>query len=617
MKTFLILSALLQCLSLVGATSNGIVVDRLVSRNYYEDVGLVKRGSGFANGGSTSNSGKDGSGRLKNKNNFEISFYHVNDVHAHLDQFRPSGSSCTDPSRGCVGGYPRIKSVIEQHRPPKKHSLFLNAGDEFQGTLFYTLYKGAAISSVLNQLGFDAMTLGNHEFDDGDDLLASFVANLTFPVITANIHTNNRKLARGLVPYKVFNKGKYRGMDLAIVAVTTETTKTISRPGEGTTFEDPVAAVKRTVQYIKRFHRDVKRIVALTHIGYSQDIRLAQETTDISLIVGGHSHTLLADNTTVPAAKGPYPTIVKNKKGEEVFVVTSYRWGEYLGYIDLEFDSRGRVVRYEGAPIHLTNTDNATKAEDPTLKAEVQEWAKGFEVYGRQIVGFTELPLDQTICLASECTLGDLTGDAIAAFAPSNTSSPINNGSSTTPGSGAIFAGAIMNGGGIRASIDGPANISLQQVLEVYPFGNTIVELPFTSTQLWNTFESIVSKSNVEDPSIPVTSFVQVSSSIRLTYDPNAAVGSRLKSLTVANGAEEVTKDGAKTYTVATIDYLAAGGDGFWPPRDPASYVTLDTLDQVFVNHFRGLGALQGRDVGSVRVELDGRISTTTMYPVL
>jgi 5'-nucleotidase len=173
--------------------------------------------------------------------------------------------------------------------------LFLNAGDEFQGTLFYTLYKGAAISSVLNQLGFDAMTLGNHEFDDGDDLLASFILNLTFPVISANIHTNNRKLSRGLVPYKIFNKGKYRGIDLAIVAVTTETTKTISRPGEGTTFEDPVAAVKRTVQYIKRFHRDVKRIVALTHIGYDQDIRLAQETTDISLIVGGHSHTLLGE----------------------------------------------------------------------------------------------------------------------------------------------------------------------------------------------------------------------------------------------------------------------------------------------------------------------------------
>lgn len=141
------------------------------------------------------------------------------------------------------------------------------------------------------------MTLGNHEFDDGDDLLATFISNLTFPVISANIHSTNQKLARGIVPYRLFNRGKYRGMDLAVVAVTTETTKTISRPGEGTTFEDPVAAVKRTVQYIKKFHRDVKRIVALTHIGYDQDIRLAQETTDISLIVGGHSHTLLGEST--------------------------------------------------------------------------------------------------------------------------------------------------------------------------------------------------------------------------------------------------------------------------------------------------------------------------------
>jgi 5'-nucleotidase len=107
------------------------------------------------------------------------------------------------------------------------------------------------------------------------------------------VHSTNRKLQRNIAPYKVFSAGKYRGFDLAIVAVTTETTKSISNPGEGTTFEDPVAAVKRTVAYIKRHHRNVKRFVALTHIGYSQDIALAQESTDISLIIGGHSHTLL------------------------------------------------------------------------------------------------------------------------------------------------------------------------------------------------------------------------------------------------------------------------------------------------------------------------------------
>src|SRR5689334_2026655 len=93
-------------------------------------------------------------------NNFNISFYHINDVHAHLDEFSSSGTDCTNPARGCYGGYARVKHVIDRDRPGINNSLFLNAGDEFQGTLFYTYSKGEKIAETLNQLGFDAMTLG-------------------------------------------------------------------------------------------------------------------------------------------------------------------------------------------------------------------------------------------------------------------------------------------------------------------------------------------------------------------------------------------------------------------------------------------------------------------------
>jgi 5'-nucleotidase len=319
---------------------------------------------------------------------------------------------------------------------------------------------------------------------------------------------------------------------------------------------------------------------------------------------------LLADNTTA-GAQGPYPTIVKNKKGEEVFVVTSYRWGEYLSYIDLEFDSRGRVVRYEGAPIHLENTNNATKAEDAKLKAEVQNWAKGFEPFTKQVVGHTTLLLDQATCQLGECTLGDLTGDVIAGMSPSNTTSPFTS-NTTAPANGEIFAGGIMNAGGIRSAIDA-GDITMRQVLETFPFGNALVELKFSSSDLWNVFESIVSKSSVFNPGTAVTSFAQVSSSIRFTYDASGPVGSRLVSLTVANG-EAVNKDESKTYIIATIDFLATGGDGFWPAFSPSEFVTLDTLDQAFVNYLKGLGGLQGTADGlaNLSIELDGRIATVT-----
>ncbi|TFK24617.1 5'-nucleotidase [Coprinopsis marcescibilis] len=614
MKTFATLPslALVLCLGLstfANAEPNAVVVDHLVSRHYYGEPTpslfkrtldsisgrLWKRGSGFANGGSLTNSGKDERGRPRNRRNYELSFYHLNDVHAHLNEFRPSGSSCPDPSRGCIGGYPRIKALMDELRPTKGNSLFLNAGDEFQGTLFYTLYKGEAISSVLNQLGFDALTLGNHEFDDGDDLLAGFLANLTFPTISSNINTNNRKLARQLVPYKIWPEH-----GLAILAVTTETTKTISNPGEATTFENPVDAAKRTVRFLNRNHPHIKRIVALTHIGYAQDIELAKQTTGISLIIGGHSHTLLGDNATIPNAQGAYPTIVTNSIGEEVFVVTSYRWGEYLGYIDVEYDHSGHIVRYSGAPIHLNNSSPATLPEDPKLKTEVLKWQEGFEAFARTVVGFTELPLDQASCQAGECTLGDLTGDALAAISVSNATSPIGN--HTAPPADLTFAGAIMNAGGIRAAIDGPGNVTLQNVLETFPFGNSAVELTFTGSQLWRIFEGIASKVNL-DTQARIPSFVQVSSSIRLRVDANRPVGERLLSLSVANGEVIDGENGGnseKRYIISTVDYLATGGDSFWVARTPAEFDTLGTVDEVLIAYLRA--------VGTVRYEIDGRI---------
>lgn len=463
-----------------------------------------------------------------------------------------------------------------------------------KGTLFYTLYKGEATASILNKLGFDAFTLGNHEFDDGDDVLANFLANLTVPTISANVHTTNKKLAKHLTPFKIWPKHR-----LAILAVTTAATKTISRPGAGTTFEDPVEAAKRTVKYIKRYHPLINKIVALTHIGYENDIKLAQQTTDISLIVGGHSHTLLADNGTVPNAQGPYPTIIDNAAGEEVFVVTSYRWGEYLGYIDVEFDWKGRIVRYEGAPIHLNNTAEATKAEDPALKAEVKKWAEGFAPFGQTVVGYTETLLEQSTCQSRECNLGDLIADSLAALSPSNTTSPIGN--HTDPSTEGTFAGAIMNGGGIRAAIDGPGNITLQQILETFPFGNAATELTFTGRELWRIFEGIASDVNLDSQS-PITSFVQVSSSIRLVIDNAQPSGSKLVSLSVANGEVIGGPDGEnseKLYAIATVDYLAAGGDSFWLPK--TSFVTLSTLDEIIIAYLRA--------VERVNVVLDGRIS--------
>ncbi|KAJ8110179.1 hypothetical protein ONZ43_g5942 [Nemania bipapillata] len=330
--------------------------------------------------------------------NYNISFYHINDVHAHLDQFSSSGTDCTRPERGCYGGYARVKTVLDETRPDHPDSLVLNVGDEFQGTLFYTFYGGEKIAETLNQIGFDAMTLGNHEWDGGDDKLGDFLKNLTFPIVSANVFSDNEKLNSTIKPYHIFEE-----YGMAIIGVTTETVPSISSPGKGTKFTDVVTAVQDSIDEIKRT-TNITRIAAITHIGYEGDKRLARETTGLQLIMGGHSHTLLGD---MEGAEGPYPTLETNKDGDEVFIVTAYRWGEYLGYIDVTYDAEGKILAYHGAPIHLTNT---TK-QDEGLQAQVKAWRVPFEEFAAEVVGESSIVLDQSTCQEKECALGDLISD--------------------------------------------------------------------------------------------------------------------------------------------------------------------------------------------------------------
>jgi 2',3'-cyclic-nucleotide 2'-phosphodiesterase (5'-nucleotidase family) len=409
------------------------------------------------------------------------------------------------------------------------------------------------------------MTLGNHEFDDGDDLLADFLANLTFPIVSSNIHTKNAHLAEKLIPFTVFPN-----YNLALLALTTETTANISSPSNLTTFEDPITAAQSTVDTIKERYPHINRIIALTHIGYAQDIRLAQNTKGISLIVGGHSHTLLGNMT---GAAGPYPTITRNLDGEDVYIVTSYRWGEYLGYIDVEFDPHGRIVSYEGAPIHITNSTE----EEPGLKSQLKAWEKSFEKYANTVIGYTSTDLTQADCQQVECNLGDLTADALEAYRPG----PV---------------GAIMNAGGIRIQIDA-GNITLQDVLDCFPFGNGYVELDFTGAQLWDIFEGVVSRVSVYNGQA-VTSFAQVSKNIRFSYNPSNRVGNRLISLAIAGQPVLLSQ----TYRIATIDFLAGGGDNLWPAR--GDFAVLENMDEIWSDYVR--------ERSPVDYQLDGRISMTT-----
>lgn len=327
--------------------------------------------------------------------NYNISFYHFNDIHAHLDEFSAAGTDCEQPEKGCYGGYPRLRSAIQESRPSHKDSLLLSVGDEFQGTMFFSYYEGAwKISEAMNMMGFDAMTLGNHEFDRGDEHLGQFMNNITFPVISANVFSDDPVVNTTLKRWQYFPQ-----YDLALIGVTTDSTPGTSSPDANTTFTDPIRAVQDTIDLI-RSTTNITRIAALTHIGYEEDQRLARETTGLYLIMGGHSHTLLGNMT---GAEGKYPTIVENKEKREVFIVTAHRWGDYLGYIDVTYDPEGRILAYHGGPIPI----NSTTEKDPEMQAAVMEWRAPFDEFAKEVVGTTDIVLDQTTCQTKECLLGN------------------------------------------------------------------------------------------------------------------------------------------------------------------------------------------------------------------
>lgn len=480
---------------------------------------------------------------------------HINDVHAHLDEFSSSGTDCTRPERGCFGGIARIKTVLDELRADHPDNLVINAGDEFQGTLFYSFYGPEKVAESVNLLEYDIMTLGNHEWDGGDEELGLFLNNLTFPVVSANVESEYENLKDNIKKYHIFEE-----YGVAVIGATTETTPGISSVGELTTFLDPIPEIQRVVYEIRNT-TDITRIIALTHLGYDVDKRLAAETEGLSLIIGGHSHTPLGP---MPNPLGDYPTIVNNVNGDEVFIVTAYRWGEYLGYIDMTWDADGKPLAYNGAPAHLTNTT----AQDAEVQALVDAWRGPFEEFAAEVIGVTENELDQTTCQQGDCLLGQVMADAMLEYR-------LNQ----TVGLPARPDFAFINAGGVRATIDA-GEITRGEVLTSFPFGNAIVELTLTGAQLWDILEGAVSRIN-QNNGRPITSWFQISDNIEILYNPDRQPGEILRRVTI--GGELIEED--RQYRVVTLDFLAGGGDNFFTPtRD---FVILDTQDEVLVGYIR------------------------------
>jgi 5'-nucleotidase len=473
------------------------------------------------------------------RGDYTLIVLHTNDVHGRVDQFDSRGNICDDDERAeneCFGGAARIKTVADQLRDEGSNVLLLDGGDQFQGTLFYTQYKGAAAQEMMNTLGYQAMTVGNHEFDDGPDTLGRFVEGLDFPVLSANIDASAEPALAGKIqPYAIIDVD---GEKIGVVGYTTVDTAILASPGPNVKFNDIEASVQAAVDELTA--QGVNKIIAVSHAGFGKDREVAAAVTGLDVIVAGHTNTFLSN--TDEDAEGPYPVVITAPDGNPVLLVSDFTWGKYLGRLDVDFDNNGVATSYSGDPILL----DSSVAQDPEVQARVDALAAPLAELTAKVIGTAAVDLDgdRSNCRFAECTMGNLITDAIL-WKTQNEGTQI----------------AFQNGGGIRASI--PAGeVTVGDVLTVLPFGNLISTFELTGAEVVEALENGVSRA--ENPENEGTGrFAQVGG-VRYSWDPNQPVGSRIVAVEVrqTDGSYSPIELGT-TYKVAANDFNRGGGDDY------------------------------------------------------
>lgn len=468
---------------------------------------------------------------------YTLTILHINDWHSRIESNNKFESTCSAEDEGkgeCIGGAARLVTAIGERR--KAHEgqnvLLLNGGDNFQGSLFYTTFKGKAEGEFLNLMKFDAMTVGNHEFDDGEDALVPFLEMVEFPVLSANVTPNAQsKVGDKIKPSIVLEVG---GQKIGIIGAVTTDTPDIASPGPNIAIEDDIAKITAEVEKLKA--AGVNKIIALTHVGYVRDKEAIAKIPGIDVVVGGHSHSLLSN--TDAKAEGPYPTMVDNPDGYKVPVTQAASYSKYLGEFSVTFDDNGVVKEAKGDPIFL---DKSIKPDEAVL-ARIKEMGAPIEELKNKEVAETTAPIDgsRESCRTRECEMGNLVTDAIL---------------DRVKGQGVTIV--VQNGGGLRASID-QGVVTMGEVLTVLPFQNTLATFQLSGKDIVASLEHGVSA--VEEGKGQFPQVAGLKYSFDKTVAPN---GGRVKEVQVKEGDAWVPIDPEKLYLVGTNNFTRRGGDGY------------------------------------------------------
>jgi len=512
------------------------------------------------------------------ENDFRLHILHVNDTHSHVEPFELELMINSQATYAYVGGYAKLAAFFKEKEALDPNTLVLHAGDMIQGTLYYNLFGGIVSVEAFNTMHLDAMTLGNHAFDRGaDNLRDNFLAKVDFPVLGANIEVSDTqpRLQTMIKPYVVKDLETKR---VAVVGLTVDSSN-LSSPGPTIAFADVIDTAQKEVEDLEA--KGINKIIFLTHIGYDKDQLLAQTVQGIDLIVGGHSHTLVGDFSNVGlTSAGSYPTVIKDNE-RQTLVVTAWKWEAVVGDIDLFFDEEGKVINYVTHPVMLLGDEflrrdaNGTKEE---VNASVLSSIKEFINYADNlklqnadpsVTGIIE-KYKPEIDKLMKSVIGRATADLIHVRLPGDrdvdTGIVLKDGSLIAP----IVAKsmyekveavdscdfAFVNAGGVRRSIP-QGDITIGEVEEMLPFGNSIVTFSMSGQNLKDMFEDAIDRSLIKKED--TGSFLYFWD-VSLSIDQTKAKGERITQFEIYKDGAWIALDENESYRVATNSYIASGG---------------------------------------------------------
>lgn len=459
---------------------------------------------------------------------------HTNDTHSQIDPF------ATDD----MGGVARRKVLIDSIRNANANSLLIDAGDIVQGTLFFNLYKGEVEEKVMNALGYDMRILGNHEFDNGLQMLADNLGMAEADLLCANYNLRQTPLNGLFKPYKVNDYGQKR---VAFMPLNLQPKGMISdRNFVGMDYHDYADYADRMAWYLKNVE-NADMVIAISHVGYSPDTALVANTEYIDAIIGGHSHTVVN-----PADEATPPHVVKNAKGKDVLVAQTGKGARYLGEITIDLDNIGALPEYRLIPVDKRLDERI----DGSIEAVVAPYRAEVEALNHKYVTKApkDLPKDSQALLNFVADFVFERGKELDSHVDL----------------------ALINKGGLRNDIPkGP--VSEGQIITMMPFFNRIQVIEISGINLLQAFDTMASQGGQG-----------VSDNVRAEYRDG-------RCLSVSINGKPI--DPEAKYRLATIDYIANGGDYYDALVD---HVTLAESDNVLFDdllHYFKDGKGKGKEM--------------------